>query len=49
MSKMSKIQMLNKINDLKFWLDNNPHHFDFAKKLQQKKQLELKILNKEYA
>lgn len=45
---MTKIQMTNKISDLEFWLKSNPNHFDYARILQDKKDLEKKLIAKEY-
>lgn len=45
---MTQTQIKNKITELDFWLTNNPHHTDYGKVLQDKKELEFKLLTKDY-
>lgn len=45
----TKIQLENKISELEYWLKANPNHFDYAKILKDKKELEEKIIKKDYA
>lgn len=45
---MTKQQIQNKIGDLEFWLKANPNHYQYAKKLKEKQDLELKLALKNY-
>lgn len=44
---MSEQQVRNKIVELDFWLTNNPHHPNYNLVLNDKKALELKLINLE--
>ena len=45
---MTKIQIENKIKDLDFWLKANPNHYDYAKILKDKQDLEHRLARKDY-
>ncbi|MDV6170204.1 hypothetical protein R1T16_17340 [Flavobacterium sp. DG1-102-2] len=43
---MTKTQIKNKLDELDFWLINNPHHPDYQKVLNDKKELDIKYNTK---
>jgi len=44
---MTPQQIKNKIAELEFWLNNNPHHTYYNVKLNEKKALELELMTLE--
>lgn len=39
----TKTEMLNKLDDLTFWLANNPNHPDYSKVMRDKHELERRL------
>lgn len=45
---MTKQAMENKVDQLEFWLKGNPNHANYQVVLNDKKELERKIIAKDY-